>query len=41
MGIGKGNRNIRRKPPPVSFYAAQIPHDLTWNRILAAAKGIR
>jgi hypothetical protein len=27
--------------PPVPFYEAQIPHDLTWGRILTAAMGIR
>jgi hypothetical protein len=41
MGIGKGNRNTCRKPPPVPFYAPKIPHDLTWHRILPAAMEIR
>jgi hypothetical protein len=33
---GKENRNTQRKPAPVP----QIPHDLTWYRILAAAVAI-
>jgi hypothetical protein len=32
--LGKGNRNIRRKPAPVPFCPPQIPHDLTRARTL-------
>jgi hypothetical protein len=39
--IGRRNRNIRRKPAPVSLCPVQIPHDLTSDRTLAAAVGSR
>jgi hypothetical protein len=39
MRIGRGNRNTRRKPAPVPLCPPQIPHDLTWDRIRAAAVG--
>jgi hypothetical protein len=37
MKIGRGNRNTRRKPAPVSLCPPQILHDLTWARTRAAA----
>jgi hypothetical protein len=37
MKLGRGNRSTRRKPAPVLFGPPQIPHDLTWARIQAAA----
>jgi hypothetical protein len=39
MRIGRGNRNTRRKPTPVSLCSPHIPHDLTWDRTRAAAVG--
>jgi hypothetical protein len=37
MKIGRGNRSIRRKPAAMTLCPPQIPHDLTWDRIRAAA----
>jgi hypothetical protein len=37
MRIGRGNRSNRRKPAPVPLRPPKIPHDLTWDRTLAAA----
>jgi hypothetical protein len=37
MKIGRGNRNTRRIPAPVSLCPSQIPHDLTRARTRAAA----
>jgi hypothetical protein len=39
MKIGRGYRNIRRKPAPVSLCPPQIPHELTWDQTRAAAMG--
>jgi hypothetical protein len=39
MRTGRGNRSTRRKPAPVPLCPPQIPHDLTWDRIRAAAVG--
>jgi hypothetical protein len=39
MRIGRGNRSTRRKSAPVPLSPPQIPHDLTWARIRAAAVG--
>jgi hypothetical protein len=39
MRTGKGNRSTRRKLAPVTLCPPQIPHDLTWDRTLAAAVG--
>jgi hypothetical protein len=36
--IGRGNRSTHRKPTPVPLCPPQIPHDLTWARIQAAAR---
>jgi hypothetical protein len=36
-----GPWSTRRKPAPVSLCPPQIPHDLTWARIRAAAVGSR
>jgi hypothetical protein len=41
MRIGRKNRSTRRKPAPVPLCPPQIPHDLTWDRTLAAAVGSR
>jgi hypothetical protein len=41
MRIGRGRRSTRRKPAPVPLFPPQIPHDLTWDRIRAAAMGNR
>jgi hypothetical protein len=41
MRIWKGNRSTRRKPAPVPLCPPQTPHDLTWDRIRAAAVGSR
>jgi hypothetical protein len=41
MRVGRGNRSKRRKPASVSLRPPQIPHDLTWDRTLAAAVGSR
>jgi hypothetical protein len=41
MRIGRGNRSTRRKPAQVLLRPPQIPHDLTWDRVLAAAVGSR
>jgi hypothetical protein len=38
--IGRGNLSSRRKPTPMSLCPPQIPHDLTWARIRAAAVGM-
>jgi hypothetical protein len=37
--IGRGNRNTRRKPSPVSLCRPQIPRDLTWALTQTAAVG--
>jgi hypothetical protein len=34
--LGRGNRSTRSKPSPVWLCLLQIPHDMTWTRILAA-----
>jgi hypothetical protein len=39
MRIGRGNQSTRRKPDPVPLCSPQIPQDLTWDRIRAAAVG--
>jgi hypothetical protein len=39
MKIGRGNRNIRRKPVPAPLCPPQIPLDQTRNRTRAAAVG--
>jgi hypothetical protein len=39
MRIGRENRRTRRKHFPVPLSPPQIPHDLTWTRIRAAAVG--
>jgi hypothetical protein len=36
--IGRGNRNIRRKPAPVPLCSPQIPYDLTWDRTRGTVK---
>jgi hypothetical protein len=41
MRIGRGNRSTRRKPAPVPLCPPQIPHDLSWDGIRAAAVGSR
>jgi hypothetical protein len=41
MGIGRGNRIIRRKPAPVPLCPPKILHDLTEYRSRAAAVGSR
>jgi hypothetical protein len=41
MRIGRGNRSTQRKPAPVPLCPPQIPYDLTWARIRAAAVGSR
>jgi hypothetical protein len=38
---GKGKPSTRRNPAPVPLCSPQIPHDLTWARTRAAAKGNR
>jgi hypothetical protein len=40
MRIGRGNRNTRRKPAPVSLRPPQILHGLTWAGTQAAVVGI-
>jgi hypothetical protein len=37
--FGKGNRNTRRNPAPLSLCPPQIPHDSTRARILVTAVG--
>jgi hypothetical protein len=39
MKIGRGKRSTPRKPAPVLLCPPQIPHDLTWAQIWAAAMG--
>jgi hypothetical protein len=41
MGIGKGNRNIRRKPAWAPLCPPQILHDLNWARTRPAEVGSR
>jgi hypothetical protein len=41
MRIDRGNRSTRRKLAPVPLCPPQIPHDLTWDRMRAAAVGSR
>jgi hypothetical protein len=41
MRMGRGNRSTRRRPAPVPLCSPQMPHDLTWDRIRAAAVGSR
>jgi hypothetical protein len=41
MRISKGNRSTRRKSAPMPLCPPQIPHDLTWDRSLAASVGSR
>jgi hypothetical protein len=41
MRISRGIRFTRRKPAPMPLCPPQIPHDLTWARIRAAAVGSR
>jgi hypothetical protein len=41
MRIGRGNQSTRRKPAPMPLCPPQISHDLTWDRIRAAAVGSR
>jgi hypothetical protein len=39
LRIGRGNRSTQRKPAPMPLCPPQIPHDLSWDRTLAAAVG--
>jgi hypothetical protein len=39
MKIGRGNRSIRRKPPPALLCSPQIPHDQLRARTRASAVG--
>jgi hypothetical protein len=41
MRIGKGNRSTLRKPAAAPLCPPQIPHELAWDRIQAAAVGSR
>jgi hypothetical protein len=41
MDIGRVNGSTRRKPAPVTFWSAEIPHDLTLDRTRTAAVGSR
>jgi hypothetical protein len=39
MRIDRGNRSTRRKPVPLPLCPPQIPYELIWDRIRAAAVG--
>jgi hypothetical protein len=39
--ISRESQSTRRKPAPLPLCSPQIPHDLTWARTLAVAKGTR